>query len=677
MASESTRPTGGGALALAETSNAARQAELSPQRRPSSALSLASQRRDAEEEPSGGEAAGPQSFCDQFNREFCRQLHVFGASREEAAHRGPTVRAHQLGGASGEALSQEELDRLFTPTQQELLAGFCDTHIIPDRLFNGDEVGGSTAPQRLMLSAHILATGNYRPGSFAQAVHARMCGHWVNLVNHYAGVSAANRVGIRESFDHTGRLTMSVGEDENEAGESELGVARQGVFDGISRRHRRTEEQAIADGEAASEHVAFRCENLPMDQLDSLTPGDWLYVFNDNGRDGQRHGGGNHSIIFSRYGSDWRHNDEGKPYRIILCMSQISPSAGGREETRFIGPHYGFVGNERITPITSVTRPSQGARPVRNADELAAALGTGAEARRNQAFIARFMRRRSGRFDYDALARDLRTENEAMIDEIGQGLDGQRMTPMQRAAFTELNLRRQEGQTAQSIGELVRLHQKLTSLRDCARILDSSRAESAPGVEERRARRADHAAPRIATQWRRIAVFDGRVHGWVQEEASAARDLIEEHGLIELLGRVQLLERSLATWWTRRSGLSEASAEDFETQRRQADEAERTMDEHREALWDAVVDARIERRVPNPYRRLHRRSTRNVALLPDRRLDAEQRLRGLQGQSGYHTAHITRGEEGRAAFNGRGQRVDGQLEHLVPEPDWRRYIRSE
>lgn len=662
-------------------SNQALQQQMTPATERPSALDLDLDLAQAQEvrtgEPGQLLGGGPEAtaFEDKFNREFARQLHVFGVSADEAADRGPALGPGQLGGASGDDLTQEDLDELFTPVQQDLLEGFCDNHAIPDRLFNGDEVGGSSAPQRLMLAGHMLSTGSYRPGSFAQAVHARMCGHWINLVNHYAGVSQGNRGGIRENFDHTGHLSISVGDTVDETtGEHDLGLARHGEFDGISRRHRSTEEEAIADGEGASEHVAFRSENLPASRLDSLEPGDWLYIFNDTGVDGHRSGGGNHSVIFSRYASNWETGPEGQAYRRIVCMSQITASAGGREETRLIGPHYTHLGEHRITPVTKVTRPNESARPVRNAEELAAALGTGPEARHNERFIAGKLGPRGGQFDFDTLSADLRAQNQTMLTELAAGMDGQRMTPMQRQAFTDLNTEARAPESAQTIGTMVRLNQKLTHLVASARVMDAGSEASHEGVESRREASSERAAPQIARQWRTMHVFDTRVHGWVGEELASARGLIEEHELAQIRGRCDAAERSLSTWWNQRNALPEVPQEDFEARRRQADDAERQLNTDREELWDTIVAAQIARRMPNPYRRQHRRAARNLAILPDRRVDPERELRAAAGAAGYHTANVTQGPAARRVFQGAGQVIDGQLANLTLTPDWSGYI---
>ena len=86
------------------------------------------------------------AFATAFNREFAAQLHVFAeGSTEAAAERGRDVSAAEVGAASGDAVPPEVLGRLFSSTQITKLTQFCSDHIIPERPFNGDDVGATSA----------------------------------------------------------------------------------------------------------------------------------------------------------------------------------------------------------------------------------------------------------------------------------------------------------------------------------------------------------------------------------------------------------------------------------------------------------------------------------------------------------------------------------------------------
>src|SRR5262249_39044708 len=93
---------------------------------------------------------------------------------------------------------------------------FILTKRIPDRLFNSTDRGTTTAQQRILLSAHILANGIYRPGSYDQRVHAQFCFHWVQIVHHYAGAAppgAGFAGGVVGTFDPKGAAVITTGKE--------------------------------------------------------------------------------------------------------------------------------------------------------------------------------------------------------------------------------------------------------------------------------------------------------------------------------------------------------------------------------------------------------------------------------------------------------------------------------
>ena len=144
-----------------------------------------------------------------FNREFQSILHAFGLRAGGRAQAGP-----RAGTRSGDDQTVRRLAALFTPWQRDRLLGFFADRLIPERLFNGDEVGNTTAQQRLLMSGHILSEGRYRPAGFTQKVHANMCFHWVQIVHHYAGVTpatGASRTGVAGTLDHSGQVVTGSG----------------------------------------------------------------------------------------------------------------------------------------------------------------------------------------------------------------------------------------------------------------------------------------------------------------------------------------------------------------------------------------------------------------------------------------------------------------------------------
>ncbi|HET7229581.1 MAG TPA: DUF4157 domain-containing protein [Longimicrobium sp.] len=146
-----------------------------------------------------------EDFALAFNQEFRNVLHAFapmpalpGATHAKA----PT----------GAALTTRQLRELFTPFQMHQLMNFMSTRRIPERLFNDTDPGRANAQQRLLMSAHILATGTYDPGSVEQKVHAQMCWHWVHIVHHYAGATTpVLNTGVMGGFDPQGGAVIGKG----------------------------------------------------------------------------------------------------------------------------------------------------------------------------------------------------------------------------------------------------------------------------------------------------------------------------------------------------------------------------------------------------------------------------------------------------------------------------------
>jgi hypothetical protein len=373
-------------------------------------------------------SAGPEweSFATAFNQEFRAIMHVFETDPARCSPEAP------------EGLSGAQLANLFTEQQRVLLTSFFDTHRIPDRLFNGDEIGHTNAQQRLLMSAHILAEGTYTPGSFEQRVHARMCFHWVRIVHAYAGAStgSGNLVGgVMGNFDH--------------AGNAVTGTARTETVFGRSR---------AAEGEAQTPPGN---RMLPYDQFDSLQPGDWMYIYNANSPEGI----GAHSVIFSHWETGDQVSEGGVRHRVAALFSQGGPEGGGRPHTNKLGERYS--GGEHIYPIILVTRVNSDAHPATNVSEL---LPEGSEARErrlsadNQAHLDRARRMYGRTVNLSALMTAMRTENTESIATVRDHL-----TPGQIALFTEAN-------RTQDIETMVRLTERLRQLRTNTGVLERNTA---------------------------------------------------------------------------------------------------------------------------------------------------------------------------------------------------------
>jgi hypothetical protein len=311
------------------------------------------------------EPAGREMFGAAFRREFGSVLPAF---RETVAAYGrqSVVTADPEG---VEFTFPDPLYDLFTPAQRGMLMDFIVTRRIPEGLFNGDEVGAATAQQRILMSAHILARGTYRPGSFDQRVHAQCCYHWVWIVYHYAGVTPEGGLfakGVMGGFDMFGRAVIGAGRAqtvfmgrrvyaENLPDVEEPGGTGP-ILPGTGHARARAAELERLEADPSARRRVYRRSTLPFQRFNKIKAGDWITFYNAN-----KSAGGSHSVIFSHWvGSPVVLRDNVR-YWVASCFSQRTWSGGGREDQFRLGDLFSL--NEGIYPITSVSRVSPDARP--------------------------------------------------------------------------------------------------------------------------------------------------------------------------------------------------------------------------------------------------------------------------------------------------------------------------
>ena len=616
------------------------------------------QRRQLAERTGGGGpaiAAHLDDFARRFNDEFRAQLHALAegdplTTSAPTAERGPRETAESRDTAtvaSGAGVSGERLGQLFTPRQIELLDGFMSTHVIPDRLFDGDEVGHTTAQQRILLSGHILSTGTYAPGSFSERVHARMRGHWVNLVYSYAGCATSLGAGAREQFDHTGALVLGV--EETATGEVD-GLARDSLDRGLGLGRERFST------------------TLAREDFDQIQAGDWLYVQNHNSS-----ASGNHSVIFSRWATDWVETPV--PHRRAVCMSQGSPDGGGHEEMRTLGPTYS-AGPPMVTPVTHITRVSSTTRPMTTVEDLVAILGSGPEATDNATFIGR-LERSGGHFDAEMFKAYLREQNDALITELAShrtSAGDSVMTDQQQQIFRDTN------EQSTELPVLVRLYQRLRVLVDNAAAIEEERESRGAAIDAHHTEAEAAVAPRRAGLEAQIDAID-------DELAQLARDEEAMEPTVEMYSEhTAELNTALAE---RRALRRERQG--YRDERRSLPRADRRTFDHHYGPRLAQIEARLAELAPLIERlsdeehdtRTDRseatRAARQIAVrirqAGDRRSRLQRSLDALEGDSGYHTAH---GGVGRTDFNGTDERrtVTGRLRDLVPQPNWSEFVHA-
>ncbi len=376
----------------------------------------------------------------------------------------PGKKYASVGDKSGLDITAFTASKLFTSGQRDKILNFIATGQIPERLFNGDDVGKTTAQQRILMSALILAQGQFKPGSFEQKVHARMCWHWAHLTNDYAGTSVGGlNSGAMGSSDFMGNASFNTGKastyfdnrtvladalpttESNGLGPIHAGTGhKEGEQDQLAAIEKRNKEieawNALSDEEKKKSKKkepkeikkSFgRKKGMDWSQLSKIEPGDWLYVYNANGSDS-----GNHSVIFSHWASDVQ-TEAGIQYRSAVLFSQGQPEWGGREHTANIGAEFyhresikpdkdkGIVGQKGflIDQVTWGTRFSENAKPITTADELIPdSKKDPAQLSANNKYIETVESKKGFMVDRAQLQAALQAKGQALLDKIGTQL---------------------------------------------------------------------------------------------------------------------------------------------------------------------------------------------------------------------------------------------------------------
>lgn len=385
-----------------------------------------------------------EEFAKAFNEEFKSILHVFAqdamgcedpAQNEDGS---PKIKYSAKGKQSGDNVTGSTLEGLFTSTQRVKLTNFMNDHKIPERLFDGDDVGYATTSQRLLMAAHILMVGTYSPASFEQRLHANNCGHWIDLTFDYAGAAVGTiGKGMMGTTDHNGDVIMGKGglnevfrkdkvkaaELPKEEGENQLGPI------GKTTKHyeaiKRDEVKLAKDPEAKP--TAVRRPYADFAMFGTIQPGDWIWVYNANSSDD-----GGHSFIFSHWSSD-EGLSNGIRFRKAIGFNQGHVEQGGQEFEITLGEKFfsgeddrlGFEGKHiGICPVTMILQVSKDTQPITEVDELlpkvAANEGTGKDD--NEIYIAKFEATYNRKIDRKALRGILTAECEATVGKLGDHL---------------------------------------------------------------------------------------------------------------------------------------------------------------------------------------------------------------------------------------------------------------
>lgn len=586
--------------------------------------------------------SGGSPFAARFNREFADILPALREAGRTASGTGEEERSEQL--------TMDELNLMFSPRQRTLLTQYFSDHMIPDRLFNGDDSGGANAQQRIVISGHMLARGRYREGSFAQELHARYCGHYNRLVETYAGVVADRGAGVDNQFDHSGEQVLAGGRARTE-------------FQG--------ERQAVGPGHRGEEsRRVFRRTGLPIEEFGRIQTGDRLFVFTDTNTQG-----GDHSVIFSHWVDSDTRTVDGVSFRRAVIFHQPNPEAGAQQSTWRLGDDFTSVNGAQVYPVTRIARHGAGDRPPETADdliehelglppanpeqrreELMPELGSGPAADANFRTIMQMERRHHGRLNIAWLRQWLREQNAAVIaqlERIGE----------QRRLFDEAN-------QSDDLETLIRLNERLRNRDHNADALEVEEAEERAEIEPRHAEvEAENAAREREIQLQ-ISQLNGEI-----ARASEVLDIDTRiRGLTHERRRRENLLRGLESRIPRvRNG-----------ERRKRLEAQRQG--HLERIRElstalAELEGPRDRAAAGEERDRQTRlrsginMRQRVAQLTRRRDRALDELEALDASAGYYTAHPgsrdlligrRRDEHGERTR----ERVTGRLSALDPAPPW-------
>ncbi|MBL9014109.1 MAG: DUF4157 domain-containing protein [Myxococcales bacterium] len=604
-----------------------------------------------------GEAPAGDTFSRGFNTAFGPILPALRAAVSAPAPEGTPD--------SGD-YSAAELRLLLTAGQRAALSDYFTSHAIPDRLFTREH-GGFTAQQRILLSGHILVNGEYAPGSFMQRMHARMCGHWVEMANAYAGCSADGGAGVETNFDHAGNVVLGSGGIEHEySGES----------------------VPIPEG-GRTGHREFTQTGIPVAEYEArIRPGDWLYLFTNTDTRG-----GNHSVIFVRWASEIRPQGE-VSYRRAVVMGQSAPDRGGSETEWSLGSAFEVVDGSPVFPVTVVMRHPGEAHAAETVDDVVThelgldanaaepaadpgaipELGSGPGARGNFTTIQQIERRLHGRVDFTRLRAQIRERNAAKLADLEASHRegrGSRITEEQRLLLAATNER-------DDLETLVRLNERLRAFDAGADALTAAETgDRATRIDTEHMAHAEE----IETNLRNVSADIAEV-----EAAIAA-----ETELVGMDRRVHQLERAARSARTEVNRLTHArdrarreSARASLTARldratAHLDEVERQLAELR-AAHDPAAERELERRhaVEDEFAsgahgvrfRDGLNSRQRLGRLTERMRELLRSLSAIEADGGYHTAQLVGGDAFRGRIDGERERTTGLFSNVREPIEW-------
>jgi uncharacterized protein Smg (DUF494 family) len=442
-----------------------------------------------------------EKFAEAFEEEFASILHVF-LDQERTNLHPDAIEIRNSDNISD--YKRYDPRSFFTTSQRDKLMSFFKTRKIPEQLFNGDDIGNTTAQQRILMSAHILANGKYRPqfSEFDQKVHARMCFHWAHLVHHYAGVTPSGSLnrGLMGCFDMYGDLVLGSGKNQGiwfgEKNLAETLPEMEGTIlsndkgligpipTGTGHEDAWEKEQEILQENPEKSPRIHRRSTLSMADFGKIRSGDWIWCYNANAS-----AGGAHSVIFSHWEGKKQKTCNGVSFRRAIVYSQGQPKTGGRKHAVNLGDHFidkpvvpvssnDQCGSSKdvkqlpkpIVPIVSISRVSENARPARSVEEIFPNIRNKKRLQKiNNAFLKRVQKKYKRPVDLRKLKDFLHQENIQLINTLSN-----RLTKEKRAFLLRDNNFLAQSDHPDNLKILISLTELLRAYKKGAVLLDDN-----------------------------------------------------------------------------------------------------------------------------------------------------------------------------------------------------------
>jgi len=613
----------------------------------------------------GSESDQSDPFTQAFNTEFRDILGTLRAVDPVSSREGEGVGPVSLGkmpAPRSPTLTKKELYEMFSSkSQRAKLSQYMKDHMVPDKLFGGGDLGNANVKQRILISGHILTNGKIQRGSFTQKVHARMCGHWADLVYNYAGASRRVKPHMRYSFDHEGQATMSSGT--------------------LDRVHGFKKDRTPVSNLEKPEQK-WRQKPLPISEFNTLQPGDWLYIFtNINTK------GGDHSVIFSHWKDETPKESNGLFYQRAVVFNQGNKKDGGTQQIKWLSEQDGKVNGRTLRTISLIQRHRPDAHTPSTVREVETGdMGvTGGKANENYIKLVNKRRRPTGKgkkipkgteVDVQKLIHFLQNENEVLLKQIEHDIqftESSRFIEEQHFLYNETN-------TSKNIEVLTRLNEKLRNLIKWAATIGQNMKAESNRVDPRREKakeKADVKREKLNTDIENLDKYISLLNSTysIYETKSLENEINQikkdkDEAIKQTRSKRKEIRQSKKEGWRGRlKSEQKRFNEEFKVLNKRLknlkDELKEIEEKRREAI-DSIGKQHKTLRVGG-----HKQAGKNkkkfdkyLKKLENRKVKITKDISGLDEAGGYHVSHPGKGFRDHIA-------ITGKIEKFEPQPDWK------